>query len=301
MKDTGDVLCNKTLKKIRKNGEIMILKSELENLDTTLQHSNLDQLIDRMLDNIGSVDSELRDTLIFNTFGSLILEDYLTKKQMEHILEDCLSYLFLDIGQKESDSVFTRSFSALVIGLILEKDRQQRFLSDDVLIQVFEESITYLRLENDIRGYVKGKGWAHSIAHGADLLTEAIRHPHFNIVLSSKCLEIIKICLFKESTSEAPYVDDEEERLIFAVEALMEKGLTDSDIAIWVLSISNELKELLENEGYRLSFFWKRTNVVNFLRGFYFRLLYKNDCLKLQDKIVNILEQWHNKLYNLDQ
>ncbi|MBP2242300.1 hypothetical protein J2Z40_002874 [Cytobacillus eiseniae] len=279
----------------------MTLKSELKNFNTTLQHNNLDNLIDRMLDNVGSVDPKLRDTLIYNTFGKLILEDYLTIKQMEHILEVCLSHLFLDIGQKEGDSVFTRSFSALIIALILEKDTVKRFLSENILIQAIEESIEYLKLEKDIRGYVECKGWAHSIAHGADLITAAIRHPHFKFDLSSECLEIIKICLFKESINELPYVDDEAERLIFAVEALMEKGLTESDIEIWILTISNALKELLRNEGYSLNFFWKRSNVVNFLRGFYFRLLYKNDYLKVRENIVNILEQWHNQLYNLNQ
>lgn len=113
----------------------MTLKSELKNLDTTIQHRNLDNLIDKMLDNIGSVDPELRDTLIFNTFGKLISEDYLTIKQMRYILEVCLSQLFLEIGQKENDSVFTRSFSSLVIGIILEKDREKRFLPEGISIQ----------------------------------------------------------------------------------------------------------------------------------------------------------------------
>ncbi|MFD2445495.1 DUF2785 domain-containing protein [Bacillus sp. CGMCC 1.16607] len=279
----------------------MSLKSELKNVDTALLQSNLDSLIDRMLDNIGSVDSELRDTLIFNTFGKLILEDYLTEKQMEHILKVCLCRLFMNIGQKGNDSVFTRSFSALVIGLVLEKDSEKRFLSGDILKQATEGSIEYLKLEKDIRGYVEGKGWAHSIAHGADLLTSAIRHPNFNFTLSSECLEIIKICLFKESISGLPYVDDEDERLIFAVEALMEQGLTDSDIEIWILKISNELKKLLENEGYSLNYFWKRSNVVNFLRSFYFRLLYKSDYLRLRENIVKILEQLHSQLYNQNQ
>lgn len=157
-----------------------------------------------------------------------------------------------------------------------------------------------MKLEKDIRGYVEGKGWAHSIAHGADLLTEAIRHPYYKFVLTSECLETIKICLFKEGSTELPYVDDEEERLIFAVEALMEKGLTDSDIKVWIVAISNELKEMLESEGYSLNFFWKKSNVVNFLRAFYFRLLYKNDYLKLRENIVIVLEQWHNQLYYLN-
>lgn len=279
----------------------MVLKLELQNLDTALQQENLDGLIDRMLDNIGSSDPELRDRLIFNTFGKLIFEDYLTTEQIEHILEVCLNKLFLAIGQKENDSVFTRSFSALAIGLILEKDRQSQLLSEDHLSQAIEASIAYLKHEKDVRGYVDSKGWAHSVAHGADLIATAIKHPKFKWALSSECLEVIKLCLFKESINQIPYVDDEDERLIFAVEALMDHGLTEDDLEVWLLTISNELRQLLEREGYSLNFFWKKTNIVNFLRSFYFRLRYKNECLKLQEIIADILQQWYKRLYNSNQ
>jgi len=66
----------------------MTLKSELTNLERTLQYTNIDNLIDRMLRNIGSTDSEFRDTLVYNSFGKLIFEDHLTIKQMNHILQD---------------------------------------------------------------------------------------------------------------------------------------------------------------------------------------------------------------------
>lgn len=276
----------------------MTLKSELKNLNETLQHGNLDNLIENMLENIGSTDPELRDTLIYNSFGKLIIEDYLSIKQMNYILDVCLRNLYLNIGHNEDDTVFSRSFSALVIVLILKKDKEKRFLSDDKLEQVIVKSIGYLKHEEDIRGNVAGKGWAHSIAHGADLLTEAINHPYFNMTLSSECLETVKLCLFKNSTTESPYIDDEEERLVCAVEALQEKGVSDGEIGKWVSSISDELNELLDKEGYSLNFFWKRSNVINFLRGYYFRLLYKNEGLKLRESIVTILEQWHKRFYN---
>src|SRR5699024_7255859 len=128
----------------------MTLIEELKNLDRTLQTKDLDTLIDKMLDNIGSVDPELRDTLIFNTFGKLILNDYLTPKQMERIIEVCLKNLYFNIGQREDDSVFMRSFSAFVIGLILRKDRQKRFLSDVITMQAIESNVEYLKLEKGV-------------------------------------------------------------------------------------------------------------------------------------------------------
>ncbi|WP_162297881.1 DUF2785 domain-containing protein [Halalkalibacillus sediminis] len=278
----------------------MNLKSELKKIlsDQPTHIIDNETLIEKMLANIGSVDPELRDELIFSTFGKLIIEERLTHKQLEYILQKCLNKLFVDIGTAEGDSVFARSFSALTIALILEKDREKQLLSDDLVERAIDSSINYLRLEKDIRGYVQGKGWAHSVAHGADLLAEAIKHPYFNTELSHESLEVIKLCLFKESSSMVPYVDDEEERLIFVTEALMEKGTSQEDIEHWVSEISNELKFHLEREGFGLSFFRKRSDVINFLRAFYFRLLFKNEKPSLQKLIAEVLEKWHNQLFN---
>ncbi|WP_260052585.1 DUF2785 domain-containing protein [Oceanobacillus sojae] len=181
---------------------------------------------------------------------------------------------------------------------MLHKDRQKSFLQHDVVIKTIKKSMEYVNLEKDIRGYVEGKGWAHSVAHGADLLTEAIKHPCFDNSLSFECLETIRQCLFKESITKAPYVDDEEERLLFILEALIDKGIKADDITYLVSAISDDLQELKTKEGHNLNFFWKKTNVINFLRGFYFRLLYKNAYPQIRNNITVILEQWHNETYN---
>ncbi len=278
----------------------MMLKLELKaiDFDTVLKHEDLNNLIERMLNNIGSTDPELRDTLIFNTFGKLIIEEYLTDYQMKHIIEVCRKNLFLGIEEMESDLVFTRSFSALVIGLILQKDRQRKFLPEEIVLKTIEESIKYLKLEKDVRGYVEGKGWAHSIAHGADLLAETVRHPSFNNDLSIKCLEAVKLCLFKETATKAPFVDDEEERLIFVLEALIGKGITHNELEKWIIEVSDNLQDLKRKEGYSLNFFWKKSNVITFLRGLYFRLLHKEAYSELRNSIADILQQWHNQIYS---
>lgn len=277
----------------------MTLKSELQELtdNIILEQIDLNDLIEKMLSNIGSTDPELRDKLIFNTFCTLIEKDYLNKNQMEHIIEVCLNNLFLGIDRIESDLVFTRSFSSLTIGLLLQKDRKQSFLKEEVVLNIINKSTQYLNLEKDIRGYVETKGWAHSIAHGADLLVEAVKHPLFNNNLSSVYLETIKECLFKKSTTNTPFVDGEEERLVFVVEALIEKGLTTNEINNWVSEITDTLTNLKNEEGYSLNYFWKRSNVINFLRGVYFQQLYKNTHLTLRSKITDSLEQLHNQMY----
>jgi hypothetical protein len=151
----------------------------------------------------------------------------------------------------------------------------------------------YLEQENDTRGYVEGKGWAHSIAHGADLLASCVLHPNFETAMFPECLETVQNCLFKEAT----YIDDEDERLIFVIEALIERNIEESDLETWVLNIVNRLAAIFENEGFSLNYFRKKVNTVNFLKSLYFRLLYKNTSSKVRDLIENKLKELHLQLY----
>jgi hypothetical protein len=271
------------------------LKTELIDLDFNqpekIKSKDLNQLIEQMVNHIGSTDPELRDKLIYTSFYYLIQRDYLNEQQMTYLIESCLdeNHLFLSIGSQNNDTVFTRAFSSLVVALILGKDRENQFLSKELTIQAIKSSMIYLQKETDTRGYVEGKGWAHSIAHGADLLDEAIKHPLFEMSLISGCLDTISNCLFKESV----YTDGEDERLIYAIESLLEKGMEESILEIWIFSLSDYLNEIRNPSGFSLSYFRKKTNVSNFLKTLYFRLMFKNDGVSTRKTIEEILTKLH--------
>ncbi|MFC4560119.1 DUF2785 domain-containing protein [Virgibacillus kekensis] len=282
----------------------MKLKETLEILNDkdnfSVENVDLYNLIDSMLVNIGTTDPVLRDTLMYTTFGKLVMEDYLSEEQMKYILRVSLDneHLFFKIGERDSDSVFTRSFSALVVALILEKEKQDRFLEPEILVNTTNASLTYLSKERDIRGYVEEKGWAHSIAHGADMLEGAIRGKDFDRDLTGRCLETIKVCLFKGEAGDGPYIDDEEERLIFAVEALLDKGLPAEALDNWVVGLSESLQDVWNEEGFSLLFFRKKSNVLNFLKALYFRLAFRGECSGVRESIQSLLKQWHDKFYS---
>jgi hypothetical protein len=278
----------------------MSLKTELTaiNFDNpeSLKNMDFDRLAERMLKEIGSTDPELRDDLIYRTFARLIHGNYLTPKKMTYMTEVCLENLFLSIGKRDSDSVFTRSFSALVIALILEKDREQSFLDHELAVRAIESSIQYLKREEDIRGFVKEKGWAHSIAHGADLLTEAVKHPAFSLDSANDCLEAIHCCLIKESIGMSPYIDDEDERLIFAIEALLDKGMEEHALLNFVVEASQVIYDFVE-KGFTTELFRKRINAAHFLKSLYFRLAFRNEGAKVRETILQVLEKGHHQLY----
>ncbi|WP_417897786.1 DUF2785 domain-containing protein [Bacillus haimaensis] len=248
------------LKKLRNNLAIMD-RAEIVNQD-------LDNRIDEMLVNIGTTDEDLREG-IYEIFHKLIMGDYLTNLQITKIMDNCLDKLFYRIGEANEDSVFTRSFSSLVIASILNKDKELSFLSEEQLREVVDKCDSYFRFEKDFRGYVEEKGWAHSIAHAADLLCAVIHHPSYNLNDTKRLLGSLMPSLF----SGVVLVDNEDERLICAFEGLLERGLDDQVVEEWILQVFAELKESWG--GTSLIHYKVRTNVKNFMKTLYFRLAFK--------------------------
>jgi len=277
----------------------MNLKSQLIQLQTEkldcLSREDLEILIENMLDNIGSIDSELRDKLIYTTFIRLIDENLLTAKHYHHILKICLDnqHLFFKIGEANTDSVFTRSFSCLIIAAILCKDSYLEMFSETNIEKIFEKSVCYLKNEKDTRGYVEGKGWAHSIAHGADLLVALVNHPNFSKKNIHDVLNTVENCLFKE----AAYIDDEDERLIFVIEGLLKQDLEEIMLEEWVSRIFNKLQLINEKEGFSDNFFRIKFNVVNFLKTLYFRLGFQDKCYKARRLIDDYLKSLFYMMY----
>ena len=153
--------------------DIEMLKEKLQviknnNYETT--DSNYYEITKEMLNYIGSPDPELRDDLIYLILSDWIIKGVYTPEQLREILKIAFDdqHLFYKIGEVESDSVFTRSFSVLLIPLILITHRKNNILSKNELQDVYNKVIKYVREEKDLRGFIENKGWAYSVAHGAD-------------------------------------------------------------------------------------------------------------------------------------
>ncbi|GAA0337753.1 DUF2785 domain-containing protein [Bacillus carboniphilus] len=235
----------------------MNLKAQLRQfneMDTIeLKKIKIDDLVNKMLEQIGTTDSELRDSLIYSTFVRLINEEILTEQQMIDVLEVCISdsHLFFKIGEENADSVFTRSFSALVVAAIISKDLKSRFLTEAMVMDCFEKSIQYVVGERDVRGFVKGKGWAHSMAHGADLMVAAVGHPLIEKHKTTVCLVAIKEALFKGSV----YTDDEDERFLFVIDHLIVKDVEEEKLIGWIDTLYQQLEDVHALNGFSNNIF----------------------------------------------
>ncbi|PQP90626.1 DUF2785 domain-containing protein [Paenibacillus sp. AR247] len=228
------------------------------------------EMISFMLENIGATDPRLRDELIYGTLARWIHNDFFNEDQLEHILTKATddNHLFHQIGEVCTDSVFKRSFSALAAAAVLQKDQNDVRLDQDTVSGLLERVCQYLEMEQDTRGYVEGKGWAHAIAHGADLLAAAVRHQLSPVDGSGwRVLNVVGQTLFKGYV----YSDDEDERLIQVLIALLHrKDSGEVNLGLWLQGIAHDLVRIHADEGAALYFFRSRTNVMNFFKTLYF-------------------------------
>src|SRR5882762_8354043 len=132
-----------------------------------------------LLLNFASTDGELRDELSYMIFANgIIAKQKLTPEELEKLLITALDngHLFYRIGEFDTDSVFMRSFSNLVIAALLYSDAQRLTFSAQIIQRTKKALLEYARSEKDWRGYVEEKGWAHAMAHLADALDEGAQN-----------------------------------------------------------------------------------------------------------------------------
>ncbi|MCR8848457.1 DUF2785 domain-containing protein [Rossellomorea sp. SC111] len=246
-------------------------------------------LVKSMMHFIGSTDSELRDKLIYNTFFHLTLDN-----QLEHdLLSDLLDYslsddmLFKGIGENGTDTVFTRAFSSLVIAVILYKDNEDDFLPRDAVYKTKDHLINYINSENDLRGFVPVKGWAHSIAHVADAFDELILNKKIE---QKDYIDMLPPLWEKILVSESVYVHGEDERMVTPILAMLEKGLDLVEIEHLLKGVPAELKrrkEQMNEENY----WFLEANCKTFLKSLYVKISSHEDLISLRRSIEVCLSE----------
>jgi len=263
---------------------------EIREKDYDFTGYDLNNLIDEMLKNIGATDSELRDELIYITFGRIIVtNNVLSQNQLKQLLTICVDdqHLFYKLGESGTDSVFVSSFSVLLIPLILHVDQRESFLTENDIKYVQTRLFTYVRNEKDIRGYVDSKGWAHAVAHAADALGEVAKHRY---IREDDLLELFEVVNSKVLFSDSVYTHNEDERLALAAFHAIDRGiLGEQQISNWV----NNLRIQMDNQKKLVSDpdeLYLKLNARNFLYSLYFRLRYNNVGSPLQKEIEKVLD-----------
>ncbi|WP_445739194.1 DUF2785 domain-containing protein [Paenibacillus sp. FSL F4-0236] len=222
-----------------------------------------------MLEYIGDPQPKLRDDLIYSTFYKWVNEkQWFSDAELRELLLILLDeqHLFYHIGSKEDQAVFTRTFSVLIVALILQRHREQAFLASAEFINVKEALIRYYEEEQDLRGFMPEEGWAHAAAHGADALDELVLCSESDAAIREEVLAVIQRMLYND---QHIFSDEEDERIATIVATMIDHHLLPQQ------SIVDWIRNLEQCGGWPRSRgqYVARVNTKNFVRSLYFRLL----------------------------
>ncbi|MCA9950885.1 MAG: DUF2785 domain-containing protein [Anaerolineales bacterium] len=244
-------------------------------------------LVLSMGNHIGSIDPVLRDDLIYMTLVTWISRKIFSTKELKEILNVLLNdqHLFKGLGEKETDTVFTRSFSMLQIQALLEVHRKKAYLPHEEMHVIKQKVLRYLSQERDLRGFVPVKGWAHAIAHTADVLVEMVQCDEYNADDLEAILAAIQRTIV---TTETVYICEEDERLATAVlQAWQRPEIDPEQIKTWLQGFIISLAEHLPYPGGYYQF----VNSKNFLRSLYLRAVRQGRDSQFRQTIYDIMSR----------
>lgn len=226
------------------------------------------QVSQGMLAHIGTIDPELRDDLIYTTFAKWARAGLYTPDQYRTILNTALdqNHVFLGLGERDTDSVFTRSFAILLAVLPIYHHRLTPIFMQHEIRTTLDTVLGYFAHEVDLRGYVEVKGWAHAVAHTADLLDEFAQCEEID---RDGLLNILNALKAKLLAADVVFVAEEDERLAYATLSLFGRGvLLERDLEPWIKSFAP-----IDRVGE-----WRtrHINVKHFLRSLYFQAKYRH-------------------------
>ncbi|MCP9486376.1 MAG: DUF2785 domain-containing protein [Gaiellaceae bacterium MAG52_C11] len=172
------------------------------------------------------------------------------------------------LGESGTDTVFGRSFAALVIALAVVVDNRRPYLSELEYERVLAALVDYAASERDLRGFVPTKGWAHAPAHLADALGECVLSRYATTETARSATKAL--CSLVSRANEV-FTGDEDERIAIAIGAAVEqRGLALDEVTTHVRAVA-------PSDSNRIA----RINRKLLARSLYFRLGRADELLRL--------------------
>lgn len=184
---------------------------------------------------LGDPDPEVRDGIAYPTLSTWIARG-VYDDLLAGLGDGMAAGLVVGLGAVESDSVFRRSFSALVLRECIARDNDRPLVPGGKVLEWGDRVATWMLRERDLRGYVAGKGWAHAVAHGADALATLAVSPHVATPELTVVLDVIADRVLAHVS--APYAHGEADRLARATMAVLRRNQVPlSVVEPWVARI----------------------------------------------------------------
>lgn len=187
--------------------------------------TSMDALLLELNGYLASPDPELRDDIAYGVLTNwLYVSRILPPERRGELIGAWRDNLSQEIGERGTDSVFLRSFSALMLSAAAALDNQAPYLDAGEFDRLLASALQYLHDERDTRGFDPEKGWIHSVAHTADLLKFLGRSRHLEVQDQSAILAAVA---GKLGTLESVLVHGEDERLARAVLSIVARPDAD--------------------------------------------------------------------------
>jgi hypothetical protein len=181
---------------------------------------------------LSSTDPELRDEIAYIVYANWLKREMYTRKEVSRHVEELLANLEKGIGETETDSVFLRAFSVLFLAEIVHNDNKKPLLGKAQIERILAKGLWYLAAEKDPRGHVPVKGWAHALAHTADLMLVLGHNRNLDKEGVQNILDAISARMV--GATHYMYVHGEDERLASAVVEVLRRGLLSMDeVGAW--------------------------------------------------------------------
>jgi hypothetical protein len=191
------------------------------------QERSLVEMTEDLTRMLGDPDPEVRDGIAFPTMATWI-DEGVYDDLLVGLGDGMCHGLDIGLGEPESDTVFRRSFSALILTECIDRTTKAALGGPNVVLRWGDRIMSWYSRERDLRGFVPGKGWAHAVAHGADALGALARSP----VLGR--LELTVILHVNADRQLAPrdtiFVCGEGDRLAYATMHLLRRDVLGIDV-----------------------------------------------------------------------
>ncbi len=227
----------------------------------------LDELTIELTEMLGDTDPHRRDEIGYTTLATWVSEG-VYDDLLPGLGDGMTAGLAVGLGRQDDDSVFRRSFSALVLAECIKRDSLRHLVTADTLMRWGDSLAGWLVRERDLRGFVPGKGWAHALAHGADAMGALAGSEAMGLLELTVLLDVLADRLLVSTPHR--FVHGEDDRLAAATMMILRRDVVGLDVLEpWLARVAQHA----DTAGAEGSDPFQATgNVQSYLRALYLQL-----------------------------
>lgn len=239
---------------------------------------------------LGATDPNERDGIAYPTLSTWVSEG-VYDELLEGLGDGMAAGLTVGLGQSGTDSVFRRSFSVRVLADCVMRDGQAHLVPSDTVLRWGDRIASWFVRENDLRGFVPGKGWAHTMAHGADAIGALARSEAMERLELTVLLDVLADRLLLPNDHHL--VHGEPDRLALATMRILRRNAIGLEVLEpWIARLAQHARPTFGKTDNSRDPYLVNGNVHAFLRALHFQLaLASNPPACRPDLLLTVIDQ----------